>query len=267
MLIPKTTVKIPPIEKNTTPQKAAVYNPTGNFFQLKEDVKAARRGLGQMDKSLSLIEGLLFKENEKLVLRNHVLQEVFNYERIAERVCNNARMLPIATGISGARKDVEETILEGCNVEVGFTEKGWFIASIPSLLPRKEKGDASWIRATYQIGMKRYFDSHERRKFKEPCTIIFDHRYSPLRQQREMRDHDNIEINVVVDITALYVLIDDAPLRLSHYYCSHVAASKEIRLEEGVLNLNDDDRTLIYVVPSSEFKQWLNDNERGDDFV
>ena len=57
-----------------------------------------------------------------------------------------------------------------------------------------------------------------------------------------MRDHDNIELNMVTDIVALYVMEDDAPLCCRHYYCS-AAGSTE--------------RTEVYVVPRTSFGDFL----------
>ena len=57
-----------------------------------------------------------------------------------------------------------------------------------------------------------------------------------------MRDHDNIEINMVSDIIAMYVMPDDGPATCAHYYLSAVG---------------NGDRTEVYVVPKSEFPMWL----------
>ena len=57
-----------------------------------------------------------------------------------------------------------------------------------------------------------------------------------------MRDHDNIEINMVSDIVAMYVMPDDGPAVCAHYYCSAAA---------------EQERTEVYVVPKSDFPAWL----------
>ena len=62
------------------------------------------------------------------------------------------------------------------------------------------------------------------------------------------RDHDNIEVNMVSDIVAMYVLADDCPSVCSHYYCS--AAGEE-------------DRTTVYVVPKQDFPKWLQEENGG----
>ena len=63
-----------------------------------------------------------------------------------------------------------------------------------------------------------------------------------------MRDHDNIETNMVSDIVAMYVMPDDAPSICSHYECSV---------------MGEDDRTEVYVVPRMDLPQWLlQENEK-----
>ncbi len=54
---------------------------------------------------------------------------------------------------------------------------------------------------------------------------------------------------MVTDIITLYLLPDDAPAHCSHYYCS--AAGTE-------------DRTEVYVIPTSRFPMWL-EAEQADD--
>ncbi len=74
------------------------------------------------------------------------------------------------------------------------------------------------------------------------CVLIYRHVYDAARPERQRRDHDNIEINMVSDIVAMYVMPDDGPSICSHYYCS--AAGTE-------------DRTEVYVVPRESFPIWL----------
>ena len=89
--------------------------------------------------------------------------------------------------------------------------------------------------------MSDFFKNKIVRKFQN-CTLVYLHTYDKTRPRREWRDHDNIEINMVSDIIALYVMPDDGPEVCSHYYCS-AAGTKE--------------RTEVYVVPKNEFWNWL----------
>lgn len=213
--------------------------------QIAKDVITARRMLKQLEISLSKMEGLIQKED-----RDGLIAETFNYEKIAERMCNNARLLPVATGKPKALNDINNSIIEENKVEVGYTEEGWFKISIPSLLPKKEKGDPSWIRATLNAGMKQYFSENEKRVIEEDSVIIFRHCYSKERTYRDFRDHDNIELNAIVDMVALYVLVDDSPMRLKHFYCSC---------------MEENDKTEVFVVPVKDFTGWLKKYGIGGD--
>ena len=56
------------------------------------------------------------------------------------------------------------------------------------------------------------------------------------------RDHDNIELNTVVDAVAMFFLVDDTPFECRHYYCSVVG---------------DEESTEVFIVPQNEFGVWL----------
>ena len=114
-----------------------------------------------------------------------------------------------------------------------------------NILPKKEKGNPSYIRATLQIALKKYFSENPKIRLNADSVIIFKHNYSKTRSEREYRDHDNIELNSIVDLIALYVLIDDMPLKLRHYYCSYVS---------------EEDSTEVFVVPNTDFISWLTTN-------
>lgn len=205
--------------------------------QVARDMDVARRILNKMLASMERAEQFVDKGE-----REELIKELFEYENFSEQAVNNARLLPVITGSSTARKIVDNLIIEKNNVSISYTKEGWFYIKMPVLLPKKEKGSPSYIRATLQAGLNEYFSCHERKIFTEESTIIFKHQYSKERKEREYRDHDNIELNSIVDMIALYVLLDDAPLRLRHYYCSYEA---------------DKDGTEIYVVPNNDFIEWL----------
>lgn len=205
--------------------------------QFAKDAKSARKYLKSAEKSLDKID--YFIEHNK---KQDAITESFKYEEIAEKIVNNARLMPIATGVPEIDKQVEDIIIKENNVIVEFTEENWFHVSIPSLLPRKERGNPSYIRATLSSAMKKYFAGNMREKMEDNCIFIFQHNYSKQRSEREYRDHDNIELNSVVDMIALYVLIDDSPLRCKHYYCSAIS---------------ETDNTQIYIVPEDDFIKWL----------
>lgn len=162
-------------------------------------------------------------------------------EEIAERLVLFARRLPAYTGCPMAEDAVESCMEAAIPVEIGFTAEGWFALRIPALLPKKSSGSADYIRSFLYPAMRRFFQTQPPVRYRN-CVLIYRHVYSRDRPERQKRDHDNIEVNMVSDIVALYVMPDDSPEVCAHYYCS-VSGT--------------DDRTEVYVVPKNEFPLWL----------
>ena len=180
----------------------------------------------------------------KRMLANEEYDTAYPYslvaEEIAEKIVLLTRALPCYTGRPVARVDVEKIIKKNVPVEIGYTKQGWFSIRIPALLPRKEHGGLNYIRGFLYPAMNRYFKDKPRKRFTD-CVLIYRHVYNTNRPERLRRDHDNIEINIVSDIVALYVMPDDGPSISDQHYCS----------AEGTA-----DRTEVYV-PKSEFVDWL----------
>ena len=162
-------------------------------------------------------------------------------EEIPEKLVLFTRRLPAYTGSPVAEAAVENCMAESIPVEIGFTVEGWFALRIPALLPKKASGSADYVRSFLYPAMRRFFQAQPPVRYRE-CVLVYRHVYSRDRPERRYRDHDNIEVNMVSDIVALYVMPDDSPKVCSHYYCSVSGA---------------DDRTEVYVVPKEDFPLWL----------
>lgn len=164
-------------------------------------------------------------------------------EETAEQLVLLTRTLPAHTGSSRARQEVEKIMCEQIPVQIGFTAEGWFSLRIPALLPKKESGSANYIRSFLYPAMQQFFHDRPHPPVRyQDCVLIFRHVYEEGRPERQRRDHDNIEVNMVTDVVALYVMPDDGPEICAHYYCS--AAGLE-------------NRTEVYVVPKKDFSLWL----------
>ena len=162
-------------------------------------------------------------------------------EEISEKLVLFTRRLPAYTGSPAAEPAVENCMAESIPVEIGFTVEGWFALRIPALLPKKASGSADYVRSFLYPAMRRFFQAQPPVRYRD-CVLVYRHVYSRDRPERRYRDHDNIEVNMVSDIVALYVMPDDSPKVCSHYYCSVSGA---------------DDRTEVYVVPKEDFLLWL----------
>ena len=174
--------------------------------------------------------------------------EAFQYSfAIHGRICKLFKIgnyLPAFTGDPEADKMVEEVIREEIPIDIGFTEQGWFLMRMPLLLPKKEKGkgDIKHLRAILGASFRKAFHGAPLPVRFSNCTIIYRHVYDQLRPERVWRDHDNIEINFVTDMVAMYVMTDDAPYLCEHHYCSAAGSSE---------------RTEVYVIPQDDMCQWL----------
>lgn len=174
-------------------------------------------------------------------------EQALRLEETAERLVLLTRVLPAYTGSDVARLEVDNTMKLCIPVDMGFTAEGWFCLCIPALLPKKGGGSADYIRSFLYPAMQEYFQKKEPVRYTD-CVLVYRHVYDRDRPERRMRDHDNIEMNMVSDIVAMYVMPDDAPTVCSHYECSV---------------MGEDDHTEVYVVPGTEFPKWLlQENER-----
>lgn len=167
--------------------------------------------------------------------------QAMKLEQLMEKLVLLTRTLPAYTGNPMASVDVERVIKDTVPVKVGFTEQGWFSIRMPSILPKKTGGSTEYLRGILYPVLWDFF------KFKQPirypeCVLIYRHVYAKDRPERRYRDHDNIELNTVTDIVAMYTMPDDNPNVCDHYYCSAVGS---------------EERTEVYVVPRGEFFLWL----------
>lgn len=195
--------------------------------------------LGQANAKLKQMSQQM--ENIRLMAENGryepALEHALRLEYNSERLTLLTRALPGYTGNPLAKAHVEKAIKEAVPVEIGYTAEGWFCLRIPLLLPKKSDGSADYIRGYLYPAMQRFFQDKPPIRYPE-CVLIFRHVYNEDRPERERRDHDNIEVNIVSDIVALYTLPDDGPGICNHYYCSAAAKSE---------------RTEVYVVPLEDF--------------
>ncbi len=152
-----------------------------------------------------------------------------------------ARALPACTGRPHVFLELGKQVESPSPVEIGFTREGWFSLRMPMLLPKKERGSAAFVRMLLLPALRRFFQGKPPVRI-SPCVLVFRHVYARDRPDRALRDHDNIETNMAADCVALYVMEDDNPAACSQYECS----------AKG-----DRERTEIYVVPQTEFPQWL----------
>ena len=161
--------------------------------------------------------------------------------KISEGVALKTRALPAHTHHPQAERMVQEAISESVPVDIRLTKEGWFYLRMPILLPRKEKSPRTYLRGFLYPALAAFARERPPIRFRD-CVMIFRHIYDRSRPEREYRDHDNIELNTVVDAVAMFFLVDDTPFECRHYYCSVVG---------------DEESTEVFIVPRNEFSVWL----------
>ena len=192
--------------------------------------------LANMTNRVDVIRGFYDQSNMKACYL-----QTLRLEETAERLTLFARSLPVYTGARTAPEDVAQIIRDTIPVQIGFTVEGWFCLRIPLLLPKKAAGSVNYIRGFLFQALSEFFRDKQPVQYRD-CVIVLRHVYDRGFPERQWRDHDNIEIKLVIDAAALYVLPDDGPKNCCHYYCS---------------DADDSERTELYIVPREEFPMWL----------
>ena len=204
-----------------------------SYFQM-----TLEKTIRQTEKLLKLLKSVHTDYEDKRM--EDTMEKAVSAAKQAEEVALLTRALPAHTGHPRAKELTRDAIAEAIPIEIGFTDHGWFCLRMPILLPRKEKSSRNYIRGFLYPELEQ-FAAGRRIRYRN-CVLIFRHVYDRNRPEREYRDHDNIELNTVVDAIAMFFLVDDTPLECRHYYCS-AAGSTE--------------RTEVYIVPRNEFEDWL----------
>lgn len=102
-------------------------------------IKKNNRTLNKANEIMSDIQQAVAYNDE-----NSVYDLSLDYERTVERLVPLSRDLVICQSRKESEQAVKQAIQSNAPVEINFTKEGWFVLSIPALLPRKEKGKAQY---------------------------------------------------------------------------------------------------------------------------
>ncbi len=214
----------------------------------EQTVNQAKR---RLDVAAALLDHVQhsFAQND----RKAAYQAAFELAYQTEKLTMLARTLPALTGSPIGYAQMGQLIRKAVPIRVGYSKQGWLGIYMPALLPKKERGGADYIRDSLYPALRDFFRKGEHPLLPD-CVLTVCHLYDRRRPERQYRDHDNIELNAVVDSLALFALPDDVPMRCQHHYCS--AASNQ-------------DATQILLVPKDEFSTWYNcwTQEPGEPFL
>lgn len=161
---------------------------------------------------------------------------------LLERSWGILKGLILESGRPNATVALDKVICNAAPVDISFTEEGWFRMKMSSLPAKEMATNANYIRDVLYAQLGAYFRKEGCRKRFHNCVIIFNHIYRYDVPEKQYRDHDNIERNMVVDAVALFVMEDDGARRCQHYYYS---------------SSGDDNATEVFVVPEDQFIEFL----------
>lgn len=150
--------------------------------------------------------------------------------------------LIVESGRPNASMVVDKIVRDVSTVEIGFNEKGWFRLKMGSLPAKEIASNANYIRDVLYAHLADYHKKVGIHRRFHQCVIIFNHIYRFDVPEKQYRDHDNIELNMVIDAIALYVMEDDGAGRCQHFYYS---------------SPGEENATEVYVVPTEEFLDFL----------
>ena len=202
------------------------------LIKLNSIIRRAKSIISDAELSKKMYESFELYEANKYAMK---------LEDTAERLTLTARELPVCTWKAGAKEDVENQYSEILNIKIGFTQTGLWAVILPLLLPKKEKGSADYIRQNLNTALSKYFKDKPYLKMRD-VFIVYRHVYDERYPERKMRDHDNIEINMVNDCISTFVLEDDSPGICNHCYMSAVGCGE---------------RTEVYIVPKAKIQEWF----------
>lgn len=170
-----------------------------------------------------------------------------NYEELsanaalkAERIACQLRKLVQTTDFS-RKSDYMQKAVDAMGIAVSY-EDGIFSVTLPGLFPqRRLRANASFLREPLHYALKEFLKTHKAERYSE-CSICFCLVYDRSLPLRRIKDYDNLELKLILDVISTYVLLDD-----SGFYCD----------AHYTTELGDCDQTLIYIMEQGRFPKWL----------
>lgn len=212
-----------------------------------------------MSKLESFINHLLINNTDikKHLLKAHeaeregcypaLVEETGKIIRLMEEGTLVARDLPYIEQLNNADDMVNAIVQDSFDCRLGYTPEGCFALEIPRLLPKKEQGSTAYIRDTLYKCLKEFFRTEMPHRFNK-VVLIYKYTYERNNPKVRMRDHDNIECNMVTDVLNTFFLQDDDPKFCEHHFLS---------------DFGDISRTTVFIVPEEQFPSFYKNLKNG----
>ncbi len=160
---------------------------------------------------------------------------------LAEKMSLRNRELVLSNGSPNAKEDLEKILAEEHPMKIGFTPQGWFGIQMEPLAKCKDTASKEYIRGIIYPAMRKFF-ADKGTVHHDKYTVVFRHVYDENLPDSRMRDYDNVEVKMVTDTVAMYVMVDDSPAHCRVFHCSASGA---------------EPHTEVYVIPQDEFIEWV----------
>ena len=146
-------------------------------------------------------------------LSSNTLDETFNDKlckliRIYEKSNSKVRTLPIEFGCKYEREEYSKNVAPA-DISIRL-DNDILKITMPSLLPKRSIGstDLKALRHSYYNAFYEFFKNGKYKVYEDKVVIVFTHHYD---KDTPMRDNDNTETKVIIDLISTFTLIDDNP--------------------------------------------------------
>lgn len=199
-------------------------------------VRRSQKDLAAMEEMMNSMNRLLEagKQEEADVL----LQKL---TVMSQQLALRYRELALNIHDPAVREAAEKIINRENPVEIGFTKEGWFSVRMMPLARTKDTTSKEYVRRIIFPAMKQFFADKPTVRI-PACTVAYRHVYDRDLPKSRYRDYDNVEVKLVTDIVAMYVMVDDGPM-----YCSMLSCTAT----------GTKSRTEVYVLPLEDLPQWI----------
>ena len=176
-----------------------------------------------------------------------------NYETIsteaalrAEKIaCQLRSLLYASTGIPKEEYLVKAGEAHGIEIN---NEDGILSITMPRLLPKKKSKQSSlFLLDPLGAALAQYTAEHHIPRFPE-CVVCISHVYDHELPDWCLLDYDNLQQKQLLDMIALYVMMDDSGLLCDAY---------------NTTELGEKDCTQIYIMEKKRFSGWLLQREKS----
>ena len=213
-----------------------------------------------MDKT-TIFQRIQKVENEVALLNNtlfalkstDIVKYGVNYTELstnatlrAERIACQLRNLVLFTDFKGNSTYMIQAA-DALGIKISYEDR-IFSATLPGLLPKRRlHTNMAFLRDPLHAALKEFLKVHEVEPYKE-CVICFCLVYDRELPQRRIKDYDNMELKLILDVISSYALFDDSGL-----YCD----------DHHTTELGKTDQTIIYIMEKDKFPDWLGNHMKA----